>query len=121
MLQRQEMGINAAAADDVSARWWQRHLAESRQHRSGEQNRSPDLGAQRRIQRLRFKSTTVYPHQIWTSPVGARPEIHQQGKHRFDIPDAGDVVEIDRTVGQDRGRKDRERGVFVARGADRST
>ena len=47
-------------------------------------------------------------------PLGAGAEIHQQREHRLDVADARNVVEIDRTVGQDGGGEDRERGVLVA-------
>ena len=45
VLQRQKMGIHPAAADDVAAGRRQGDLAESRQQRTGQQDRSADLGA----------------------------------------------------------------------------
>jgi hypothetical protein len=121
MLECEEVSINPPAPDNVSARRRKRHLTEARQHRSGQQNRRTDLGTESWIQRLRLESATVQPHQVGTDPLGAGPQIHQEGEHRFDITDTRDVVQIDWTIRQDRRSKDRERGVFVAGGADRST
>src|SRR5713101_4674736 len=42
----------------------------------------------------------------------------QQLDHRFDVPDPRQVVQRHGTVGEERGREDRQRGVLVPGGTD---
>ena len=125
LLERQEVGVDPAPADDVSAGRRERDLAEAGEQRSGQQDRGADPGAERRVERLGPHPSRVDPHQIGAGPLGRGPEIHEDREHGLDVPDARDVVELHRTVGEDGGGEDRKRRVLVAGGthgtAQRST
>ena len=69
----------------------------------------------RRAHRLRVNAQRVRP----------RPFEHRAGRlhqldERLDVANARDVLEQDRVFGEQRRANDRQRGVLVARGADRA-
>ena len=68
------------------------------------------------IQCLRLDASCVHPNGIGASPLSRRAEIDEQREHRFDVANAGDIVEVDRTVGQHGGGEDRQGGILVAGG-----
>ena len=120
MLEGQEVGIHPPTADDVAAGRRQRHAAEAGQQWAGEQNRRPDLGAERRVQRLGLHASGIDAKGVGAGPLRRGAEIDQQRQHRLDVADARNVVEIDRTVGQQGGGEDRQGGVLIARRTHRS-
>ena len=114
------MGVHPAAPDDVAAGRGQRDLPEAREQRAGEQNRGADTGAQLGIERLGPDLARVHPHQVRARPLGRGAEIDQQREHGLDVPDARDIVELHRTVGEDGAGENRKCGVLVSRGTDRT-
>ena len=119
LLQREEMGVHPAPADDVAARRGQGDRAEPREHRAGQQDRRADLGAERRVERLGAQRPGCRPARVFAAVHSAcAPRSSEQREHRLDVADAGDVVELDDAVGEHGGGEDRERGVLVAGGAD---
>ena len=119
LLERQEVGVDPAAADDVAAGRRQGHRAEPGEQRAGQQDRGADPGAELGIERLGPHAARVDPDEVGPGPLGRRAEIDQQREHGLDVPDARDVVEIHRAVGEDGAGEDRQRGVLVAGGPDR--
>ena len=98
VLQRQKMGVHPAAADHVAAGRRQGDLAESRQQRTGQQDRSADLGAERRVECLRLDASCVHPNRIGASPVGAPRRDRPAARASFRRRECG---------GYCRGRPDR--------------
>ena len=69
---------------------------------------------------LGLTPSRVHPDRVGAGPLGGRAEIDQQREHGLDVANAGDVVELHRTVGEHGGGEDRQRGVLVAGGTDGS-
>ena len=65
--------------------------------------------------RLRVRAST----RTWFGPVHSTeaPRCCEQAEHGFDVAYAGDVADLHRTVGQQRGGENGERRVLVARGS----
>ena len=114
LLQREEVGVDPAAADDVAARRRQGHVP-----------KRASIGPASRIEaRIRAQSSGSSglgsharghrPAPSWVRSTRPGAEVDQEREHGLDVPDARDVVEIDRTVGQDGGGEDGQRGVLVA-------
>ena len=118
LLEREEVGVDPAAADDVAARRRQRDRAEPGEQRPGEQDRRADPGAELGVERLGPHAAGVDAHRVGPGPLGRGAEIDEQREHGLDVPDARDVVELHRAVGEQGGGEDRQRGVLVAGGAD---
>ncbi len=119
LLERQEVGVDPAAADDVAAGRRQGHGAEAGQQRSRQQDRGADAGAELGIERLGPHPARVDAHEIGPGPLGRGAEIDEEREHGLDVPDARDVVELHRAVGEHGAGEDRQRGVLVAGGPDR--
>ena len=116
-LERQDVRVDAAAADHVAAR--RRHVAAAaREQRAGEQDRRADAAAERRSSvvfetnsaRISGRSAAVH------STLGA--EIGDQLEHHLDVADARHVGQPDGAVGQQRRSDDGQRRVLVALGGD---
>src|SRR5882672_2456098 len=118
--ERQEVRIDAPAADDVAARRRQRDASEARQHRPGKQDRGADLLAQGRIEGPRLGATRVYFDRVLPVPLDRRADVLQQGEQGFDVANAWHVVDAARAVGEESGRENGKGRVFVAGGPDRA-
>ncbi len=116
LFQGEEVGIDAAAADDVAAGRRQRNFAEAREQWPGEQNGGSNPRAELGIERLETGAASIEPHRVGTGPLDGRAEIRQQREHGLDVADAGHVFQRNGAVGEQRRSEDRERGVLVPRG-----
>ena len=114
LLEREEMGVHAAPADHVTTRRRQRDRAEPGEHRPREQDGRADLGAESRVERLGTHRVGVHLHRVRRRPLGRGAEVLEHREHRFDVANAGDVVQLDDAVGEQGGGEDRERRVLVA-------
>ena len=62
----------------------------------------------------------VDPDGVGAGPLDARAEIGEQREHRLDIADAGNVLELERPVGEHARGEDGQRRVLVAGRMDRT-
>ena len=113
-LEREEMRVEAAAADHVAARRGELDVPAPREQRRREQDRRADARAQRRVERRRADGFRVDAQRVAAGPFRVRAGGPHEIDERLEIADARDVVEGDRLIGQQRGRDDRQRGVLVA-------
>ncbi len=74
-LERQKVRIHPAPSDHVAAGRRQRHTPESGQHRTGEQNRGADPGAQRGIELTRLRGTRVDDYRVGRRPFDLRAQM----------------------------------------------
>ncbi len=107
------------APDDVAPGRRQRDLPEPGEQGPGEQDGRPDPGAELQVERFEPGARRVQPNRIGPGPLRRCSEIREQREHGFDIANARDVVQLDDAFGQQRRSEDRQRGVLVARRADR--
>ena len=70
------------------------------------------------IERLGPHAARVDPHEVGAGPLDRGAEIDEEREHGLDVPDARDVVEVHRAVGEEGRGEDRQRGVLVAGGTD---
>ncbi len=120
LLEREEMGIHPAPADDVSTRRWQGDRSEPGEQRSGQQDGSPDPRAEDRIERFRAYRARVDSQRVGSVPVDFGAEIHEQRDHGFHVADSGHVVQRHRAVGEECRGECGKRRVLVAGGQDGS-
>ena len=112
--QHLKMGIDAPPPDVVAAcRSVDLKIAKTRQQRPHQRQRPPNLGKEPRV---RLGSTDFARTEGHCAPMilHLNPQPAQNPQHRFDIADAGQVVERDRLFGQQRGGQHGQRSVFVA-------
>ena len=120
-LERIEVRVESAAADDVAARRGHHGTAEARQQRAREQERGPDQLTQGAIDAgIRFHRARTQRHLVAGAPVDADADALEQLQHRRHVPDARDVRDDDLLLGEQAGGQDRQRGVLVAGGRDAS-
>ena len=95
-LEREQVGIDAPAADHVAAR--QRHVgaAEARQQRAGEQDRGADALREPLVERRRADVGGAHADLVALRPVDLGTEVDEQLEHRLDVADARHVAEHDR-------------------------
>jgi putative nucleotidyltransferase with HDIG domain len=55
----------------------------------------------------------VHPHFVRSGPTDLRTELAQELEHRLDVANARDVLQLDRLVGEQTGREDRQDAVLV--------
>ena len=113
-LEREEVRVEAAAADHVAARRRQLDLAAAREQRRGEQDRRANARAQRRVERRRAHRLRVNAQRVAGRPLGLRARGPHELDQRLEVADARHVLERDGLVGEQRGRDDRQGGVLVA-------
>ena len=113
--ERVDVRVEAAAADHVASRRRHGRSPEAGQQRPGEQERRPDLAAERRVELRLGDGRRIHPHLVRPRPLGRRAEVREDLHHRLDVADARDVLEDDGLRGEHGGRENRERPVLVAR------
>ena len=118
LLEREEVRVDAASADDVAARRGQLDLAAAREQRAREQDRGADLPAERRVELGRPQLLRVDRERVAGRPLGAGADGLDELDERLDVADARDVLEVHRVLAEERRGDDRQRGVLVAGGAD---
>src|SRR2546428_159123 len=67
---------------------------------------------------MRAFSVAVTLARVRTSHLPRRAEMGQQGEHRLDVADVGNVVDPAGPIGEQRGRENGKRRVLVARRAN---
>ena len=92
--ERVDVGVDAAAADDVAAR--RRHCggAEPGEQRPREQDGRPDLVAELLVELRRREAGRVDAHLVRPRPVGVRPRTADEREHRVHVEDPRDVSEL---------------------------
>src|SRR5690606_10698710 len=116
----QEVGVDAASADDIASREREEHAAVPGEHRPGKQDRRP---APRREARIDFRLTDfgrVNADLVRPQPFALHAEHPEELEERPDVADVGDVVQHDGLVGEQRRGEHGERGVLVSCGTDRT-
>jgi hypothetical protein len=113
-----DVRVEAASPDHVSARRRHRRLAEAREQRAGQQERRPDLRAERDVGRVLVDAARVDVHLVRSGPARVGAEIAEQLEHRVDVADARHVGEHDGLVGEQARGEDRQRAVLVSCGAN---
>ena len=113
----EQMGVDAAAADDIAAGRGQFHLAQAAQHRPGQEDGGADIAAQFG---RKLPGADVFSLQGDVAAAVAQhahAQVLQQLEHRAHIADAGHIVQRHRFVGEEDGGKHGQRGIFVSRHA----
>ena len=119
LLERVDVGVEAAAPDHVAARRRHGDLAEPRQQRRGEEERRADVAREVRVEARLRDAGRVDSDVVRPGPLDVGAEIAHELDHRLDVADPRDVREPYFTGGHDARREDRQCAVLVARGADR--
>src|SRR5688572_10989436 len=120
LLEGEEVGIDAAPADDVATRRRQGDLAASREQRSGEEDRRAYLRRERAIDRRGANGVRVELERIRPPPLRLHIERAHEIEKGLDIADAWHVVQGDGLIGNQRRTDDRKGGVLVSRRTDRA-
>jgi hypothetical protein len=102
--QREEVRVDAPAADHVAAR--RRHLgpAEAAEQRAGQQDRRADLLGQPLVEGAGRDVGGADTDLVRPGPGDLGPQVVEQLEHRLDVADARHVRELDGLGGQQRGR-----------------
>ena len=108
-----EMGVEAAAADDIAAGRMNERRAVTRGERSGQENRGAHFAAEFFVELGDFKSFCAERYAS-AGFFDRYAERHEQFEHNADIGDIRNVTEFDRLIGQGTGRQHRQDCVFVA-------
>ena len=114
VLEGVEVGVEAAAADEVAARRRHPRLAEARQQRAGEQEGGADLARELLVD----GRSETWPAQSRSAVVGdpgdLDPEPLEQGDLRLGVANPRHPVQEQLLLGQQAGGEDRQRRVLVA-------
>ena len=109
-----EVGVEAAAADEVAARRRHAGLAEARQQRPGEQERGADLLRELLVDRDVGDRRCAEPEAVVGDPVDLDPEPLEQRDLGLGIADPRHPVQEQLLLRQQAGGEDRQRRVLVA-------
>lgn len=109
-----EVGVEAAAADEVAA--GRRHLggAEACQQRPREQERRADLTGELLVDHRSADAGGAELDAVVSDPVDRDPEVLEQGDLRLGVADARHAVQQYLLLGQQAGGEDRQGGILVA-------
>ena len=108
------MGIDPAAADDISARRRHGGGAEAGEQRPREENGRADLVGKLLVELRRGQAGRVDAHLVRADPVGFRARAANEGEHRVHIADPRHVFELDGLAREQRRGENRQGGVLVA-------
>ena len=116
--QREQMGVHAAAADDVAAGLRDVCRSAAREQRSGQENRGADSLRELCVRSRRHLALRVETNDIFFATFDANAELLDDLEHHADVLNVGKVVQRNRLIGQQTGSEDRQRGILVAASAD---
>ena len=105
--ERVDVGVEAAASDDVAAGWRDDRATEPREERTGEEERGSDLAAELRIERCLRHVARVDDDLVRRGPRRVGAHVDEQLDHRLDVADPRDVRQRHRFGGEDGGGEDR--------------
>jgi hypothetical protein len=112
--------VEAAPPDHVAARRRHADCAQSREQRTGEQERRAHPAAQLLVQLTPADPRGRDANLVGSNPLDIRSDVREQRDHRVDVADAGHVRQRDGFVGEQARRENRQRAVLVPRRADRA-
>ena len=114
--QGQEVRVHAAPPDDIAAGWGQVDAAGAMQHRASQQNAGSDAAADVRVEIGPPHFGGMHAPGVRLQRLDRYTQALEQRAHDAHVPDVGDIVQDDRFVGQQAGRKERQGGILVAGG-----
>src|SRR3954469_22105941 len=114
LLEREEVGVESAAADHIPARRRERHLPATRKQGSSEQNRRANLGAKCRIEIGGTEIPGVNVECVLTPPLHRRSDRPNELDEGLHVADARYVFEVDGVRRKERSCHDRQRRIFVS-------
>ena len=114
VLEGVEVGVEAAAADEVAAGRRHPRLAEAGQQRAGEQERGADLLGELLVDGDVGDAGGAEPDAVVGDPRDLDPEPLEQGDLRFGVADPRHPVQQQLLLGEQAGGEDRQRRVLVA-------
>jgi len=113
-LEPQEVGVEAAAADDVAARRGQLDLAEAREDGPGEEDRRADAAGERGVDRRPGEVLGGDADGLGGQALDLAAEGLEDLEHDLDVRDVGQVLEDDRLGREQARRQDRQGFVLAA-------
>ena len=118
LLEREEVGVEPAAADDVTA--WRRKgcLPAADEERRGEEDRAADSLAHLEIEGARGDRAGVHLQRVGRGPSGLRSGGRDELDQDLDVPDARHIQQRDWVLRKERCSDDWKRRVLVAGRAD---
>ena len=119
-LQRQQVRVDAAAADGVAARLGHGDAAAARQERTGQQDRGADLLRELDVGRAADLALRLDADDVRFEMLDARAEPFHDLQHDPHVLNVRQVAQHDRLVRQQTRRQDRQRRVLVSAGTDRA-
>ena len=105
--ERVDVRIEAAPADDVTARRRHRRLAEAGQQWPCQQERRADARAEALVRARPRDVRRVYAHLVGRGPGDVGSEVGEQLHHRLDVADVRDVRQAHRLVAEQARGEDR--------------
>jgi hypothetical protein len=117
-LERQQVRVDAAATDEVPSGQGQVDLPAPREQRPGEQHRRSDAARELSVDGRGADVGGGERQHVRVELADAHADVVQQGQHRVDVPDVGDVLDDHLLVRQQARGEDRQRRVLVAAGRD---
>ena len=114
------MGVDAPASDDVTARFGDIRRSAAREQRPGEKDRCADSFRELRVGSRGDVALGMDTHNILLAAFDTGAELLDDLQHHAHVLDIRQVVQCDRLIGQQAGGEDRQRGILVAAGTDRS-
>ena len=109
-----DVGVDPAAADDISARRRHGGGAEAGEQRPREEDGRADLVGKLLVELRRRQAGRVDAHLVRADPVGLRARAANEGEHRVHVADPRHVFELHRLAREQRRGEDRQSGVLVA-------
>ena len=113
-LQREQMRIDAAAADDVAAGRRQLGMAEARQQRACDEQRHTDLAPELRIDAAARDAGRRRDQCAFAAGLDLDAQAAQQRDEDVDVADAGKIAQLYRLIAEQRCRQCRACGVLVS-------
>ena len=108
-----EVLLDPAHADVVAARLGDARLAGARHQGAEEQERAAHPPAQIGVDLGGAQVGGVEPPGVGVGVLDGDPDVLEHPRHRRDVLDVGDVAQLDRLVGEQRRRHDRQGGVLA--------